>query len=92
MNFSASSLVFLVIPDSNLVNSLIFSSNTIFKALYSFKFHAELNQENNGKASVLNETIRLMKEMFCNIQSLRKENATLLSESQYVSSWSSVLC
>ncbi|XP_057535593.1 transcription factor bHLH47 isoform X1 [Amaranthus tricolor] len=55
--------------------------NELFSKLASV---LELNQENNGKASVLNETIRLMKEMFCNIQSLRKENATLLSESQYM--------
>ncbi|XP_021716527.1 transcription factor bHLH47-like [Chenopodium quinoa] len=44
----------------------------------------DLNQENNGKACVLNETIKLMKYMVSHIQSLRKENATLLSESQYM--------
>lgn len=44
----------------------------------------ELSEENNGKASILNETIRLMKDLVSHIQSLKKENTTLLSESQYM--------
>ncbi|XP_074316383.1 transcription factor bHLH47-like [Silene latifolia] len=44
----------------------------------------ELSEQNNGKASILNETIRLLKDMISQIQSLRMENATLLSESHYV--------
>lgn len=55
--------------------------NELFDKLASV---LELNQENNGKASVLTETIKLMKDMISRIQSLRKENATLLSESQYM--------
>lgn len=44
----------------------------------------ELSDPNNGKASILNETIRLVNDMISQIQSLRKENATLLSESHYM--------
>ncbi|THG11159.1 hypothetical protein TEA_025759 [Camellia sinensis var. sinensis] len=42
-------------------------------------------QQNNGKASILGETTRLLKEMHAQIEGLRRENAALLSESQYVS-------
>ncbi|KAK9684563.1 hypothetical protein RND81_10G218600 [Saponaria officinalis] len=55
--------------------------NDLFNKLGSL---LELSEQNNGKASILNETIRLLKDMISQIQSLRKENATLLSESQYV--------
>lgn len=55
--------------------------NELFNKLASV---LELNQENNGKASVLNETIRLLKDTVSHIQSLRKENETLLSESHYM--------
>jgi len=55
-----------------------------FKA-YEPKICAELSDQNNGKASILNETIRLVNDMISQIQTLRKENATLLSESHYVS-------
>ncbi|KAF5933697.1 hypothetical protein HYC85_029868 [Camellia sinensis] len=43
------------------------------------------SQQNNGKASILGETTRLLKEMHAQIEGLRRENAALLSESQYVS-------
>ncbi|KAL9239530.1 hypothetical protein vseg_013842 [Gypsophila vaccaria] len=55
--------------------------NELFTKLGSL---LELSDQNNGKASILNETIRLLKDMITQIQSLRKENATLLSESHYV--------
>ncbi|XP_031269019.1 transcription factor bHLH47-like [Pistacia vera] len=45
----------------------------------------ELNQQNSGKASILCEATRLLKDLFGQIDSLRKENASLLSESRYVS-------
>lgn len=45
----------------------------------------ELNQQNSGKASVLCEATRLLKDLFSQIDTLRKENASLLSESHYVS-------
>jgi hypothetical protein len=43
-----------------------------------------LPQQNNGKASILGETARLCKDMLAQIESLKRENAVLLSESQYV--------
>ncbi|KAL4566529.1 hypothetical protein LXL04_030645 [Taraxacum kok-saghyz] len=44
----------------------------------------ELSEQNSGKASILGETTRAVKDMIDQIKSLKKENATLLSESQYV--------
>ncbi|KAI9173973.1 hypothetical protein LWI28_009640 [Acer negundo] len=44
----------------------------------------ELTQQNNGKATVINEATRLLKDLFGQIESLRKENVSLLSESNYV--------
>ncbi|KAK8692951.1 hypothetical protein V6N13_070552 [Hibiscus sabdariffa] len=43
------------------------------------------NHPNNGKASILCEATRLLKDLFSQIESLKKENASLLSESHYVS-------
>ncbi|PSR89650.1 Transcription factor bHLH47 like [Actinidia chinensis var. chinensis] len=42
------------------------------------------SQKNNGKASILGETTRFLKEMHAQIECLKKEHAALLSESQYV--------
>ncbi|PON93629.1 Myc-type, basic helix-loop-helix (bHLH) domain containing protein [Trema orientale] len=44
----------------------------------------ELKQPNNGKASILCEASRLLKDLLAQIEGLRKENASLLSESHYV--------
>ncbi|KAK4779040.1 hypothetical protein SAY86_006568 [Trapa natans] len=44
----------------------------------------ELTQQNTGKASILCEATRLLKEIFGHIESLKKENVALLSESHYV--------
>ncbi|KAL0332063.1 UNVERIFIED_CONTAM: Transcription factor [Sesamum calycinum] len=44
----------------------------------------DLDHSNNGKASILRETIRLLGELLTQVDNLRKENATLLSESNYV--------
>lgn len=44
----------------------------------------ELTEPNNGKASILCEASRLLKDLFGQIECLRKEHASLLSESQYV--------
>lgn len=44
----------------------------------------ELNQQNNGKASILCEAARLLKEIFGQIEDLKKENVALVSESRYV--------
>lgn len=45
----------------------------------------DLNEQNNGKASILCEAARLLKDLLCQIESLKKENMSLLSESHYVS-------
>jgi len=45
----------------------------------------ELTQHNTGKASTLCEATRLLKDLLCQIECLKKENESLLSESNYVS-------
>ncbi|KAI4343861.1 hypothetical protein L6164_011161 [Bauhinia variegata] len=44
----------------------------------------ELSQQNSGKASILCEATRLLKDLLGQIEFLKKENASLLSESRYV--------
>nr|KAJ0214472.1 hypothetical protein LSAT_V11C400199600 [Lactuca sativa] len=44
----------------------------------------EIREENNGKAFILDETNRIFKCMIDQITRLKEENATLLSESQYL--------
>ncbi|KAJ9140444.1 hypothetical protein P3X46_031093 [Hevea brasiliensis] len=44
----------------------------------------ELTQPNNGKATVLSEATRLLKDVLGLIERLKKENVSLLSESHYV--------
>ncbi|KAM7483300.1 hypothetical protein LguiB_007883 [Lonicera macranthoides] len=44
----------------------------------------DLSEQNNGKASILGETTRIVKDMLSQIECLKRENAALLSESQYV--------
>lgn len=48
-------------------------------------FFIDLDQPNNGKASILCEAGRLLKDLLSQIELLTKENASLLSESNYVS-------
>ncbi|KAK4427894.1 Transcription factor [Sesamum alatum] len=55
--------------------------NELFLALAN---SLDLSDQNNGKASVLIETTRMVKDMLAQIDCLKKENAALLSESQYV--------
>ncbi|KAK9278412.1 hypothetical protein L1049_027977 [Liquidambar formosana] len=43
-----------------------------------------LAQENNVKAFILNEATRLLKDMLTQMECLRKENSSLLSESYYM--------
>ncbi|KAK4350270.1 hypothetical protein RND71_029583 [Anisodus tanguticus] len=45
----------------------------------------ELSEQMNGKASVLSEAARFVKDMLSQIKHMRTENTTLLSESQYLS-------
>ncbi|KAL9252789.1 Transcription factor bHLH47-like protein [Drosera capensis] len=44
----------------------------------------ELTEQTNGKACILREAIKLVNNMLSDIQGLRKGNAALLSESQYL--------
>ncbi|GAV73013.1 hypothetical protein CFOL_v3_16500 [Cephalotus follicularis] len=44
----------------------------------------ELNQENNGKASILSEASRLLKDLFGQIECLKEESTSLMSESHYL--------
>ncbi|CDY53423.1 BnaC01g42730D [Brassica napus] len=44
----------------------------------------EMNQQNSGKASILCEATKFLKDVFGQIESLRKEQTALLSESNYL--------
>ncbi|XP_050377575.1 transcription factor bHLH47 [Argentina anserina] len=44
----------------------------------------ELNEQNTGKATILCEATKLLKDLLGQIESLRNENVTLLSESNYM--------
>jgi hypothetical protein len=46
----------------------------------------EPDRQNNGKACVLGETTRILKDLLSQVESLRKENSSLKNESHYVSS------
>ncbi|PNT74702.1 transcription factor BHLH062 isoform X2 [Brachypodium distachyon] len=45
---------------------------------------AMLDRQNNGKACVLGDTTRILKDLVSQVESLRKENVTLKNESHYV--------
>ncbi|XP_068483879.1 transcription factor bHLH47-like isoform X1 [Phaseolus vulgaris] len=45
----------------------------------------DLSEQSSGKASTLREAIRLLKDLFSQIQSLKKDSESLLSETHYVS-------
>lgn len=42
------------------------------------------DQQNNGKATILTDASRLLRDLLAQIDNLKKENKTLLSESHYV--------
>ncbi|GJN40775.1 hypothetical protein PR202_gn00073 [Eleusine coracana subsp. coracana] len=42
------------------------------------------DRQNNGKACVLADTTRILRDLLCQVESLRKENSTLQNESHYV--------
>ena len=46
----------------------------------------ETKRQNNGKASILVDATRLLQELLLQVECLKRENASLLSESRYVSS------
>ena len=47
--------------------------------------YLEPAHQNNGKASLLSNATRLLRDLLCQIDSLKEENTSLLSESHYVS-------
>ncbi|WVZ18483.1 hypothetical protein V8G54_005805 [Vigna mungo] len=58
--------------------------NELFLALAHTLEVTDLKEQNNGKASILRESIRLLKDLFSQIESLKKDSASLLSETHYV--------
>ncbi|XP_023758363.1 transcription factor bHLH47 [Lactuca sativa] len=44
----------------------------------------EPTNQNNGKSSALTDTIRILRDLIAQVESLKKENSVLLAESQYV--------
>ncbi|XP_068643368.1 protein IRON-RELATED TRANSCRIPTION FACTOR 3-like [Aristolochia californica] len=44
----------------------------------------EPTRQNNGKASILCDTCKLLRDLLMQVKSLKKENATLLTETHYV--------
>lgn len=44
----------------------------------------EPDRQNNGKACILSDTTRILKDLLLQVESLRKENSTLKNESHYV--------
>ncbi|XP_074557723.1 transcription factor BHLH062 [Curcuma longa] len=44
----------------------------------------EPDHQNNCKASILGDTTRVLRDLFAQVDSLRKENAALLTESRYI--------
>lgn len=45
----------------------------------------DLDRQNSGKASVLGDAARVLRDLVTQVESLRKEQSALLSERQYVS-------
>ncbi|KAL9263672.1 Transcription factor bHLH47-like protein [Drosera capensis] len=60
--------------------------NELFSKLVelTYSLYAELNEETNGKACILREAIKFVNDVLSDIQTLRKGNAALLSEFQYL--------
>lgn len=44
----------------------------------------EADRQNNGKACILTDTTRILRDLLAQLESLRKENSTLQNESHYV--------
>ncbi|KAK3120468.1 hypothetical protein QOZ80_9AG0688170 [Eleusine coracana subsp. coracana] len=57
--------------------------NDLFLELHSM---LDLDRQNSGKASVLGDAARVLRDLLTQVESLRKEQSALLCERQYVSS------
>jgi len=70
---------------------LIICLNSTFAQSYIYIFpkqchlFSEPDRQNNGKACILSDTTRILKDLLSQVESLRKENNTLKNESHYVS-------
>lgn len=49
-------------------------------------FPTEPAPQNSGKASILTDATRILRDLILQVESLRKENVALVTESRYVSS------
>jgi len=54
--------------------------------VYTIYFFPEPARQNNGKASILGDATRILRDLIVQVESLRKENVALVTESRYVSS------
>lgn len=66
------------------------AKSNVCSAFVSFSFGegvTELDELSNGKASILKEPTRLLKDLLSQIESLKKDSASLFSQTHYVSSW-----
>lgn len=52
--------------------------------IYTCILFPEVSEQTNGKACILGEAIRMVKDTLEQIECRKKDNAALLSESQYV--------
>lgn len=48
-------------------------------------YFTEPAHQNSGKASILGDATRILRDLFAQVECLRKENAALVTESHYVS-------
>lgn len=62
-----------------------FSSLVLFFTWYLYTCVSEPTRQNNGKASILGDATRLLRELLSQVHCLKRENVALLSESHYVS-------
>ncbi|KAJ3673360.1 hypothetical protein LUZ60_006734 [Juncus effusus] len=56
--------------------------NDLFSDLHNM---LETDKQNNGKATILGDTTRILRDLLTQVEALRKENAVLVKESHYVS-------
>uniref|UniRef100_A0A453AIP6 Iron-related transcription factor 3 bHLH domain-containing protein n=1 Tax=Aegilops tauschii subsp. strangulata TaxID=200361 RepID=A0A453AIP6_AEGTS len=57
---------------------------SIFILIECHIIFAEADRQTNGKACILTDTTRILRDLLSQLESLRKENSTLQNESHYV--------
>ncbi|TKY73395.1 Transcription factor bHLH47 [Spatholobus suberectus] len=58
--------------------------NELFLGLANALGVTDLSEQSNGKASILREATKLLKDLLSQIETLKKDSASLLSETHYV--------